>query len=68
MRRLNAGKIVIGHVVKLLSLDAYIRATERSLTMWDSTDEVRWRMFQLGLLVVQLIGVDNLPVINWFVS
>ena len=66
MRKLNVAKTVIVHGVTLCVRDAYIKGTIKSLTMWDSTDEVRWRMFQLGSLVVQQIGVDNLPVINRF--
>jgi hypothetical protein len=61
MRKSSDVKTVTVLGVKQLSLDAYIRVTERSLTMWDSTDEVRWRMFQLVLNLVTLIGLDNLP-------
>jgi hypothetical protein len=45
--------------VKLFVKDVYIKGTEKSLTMSDSTAEVRWTTFRLVLLVVGRTGVAN---------
>jgi hypothetical protein len=70
MRKLKDVKHAIPQDVKLYGRELYIKVTERSLTMWDSTDEVRWRTLQLASFLVQQIGVGNPHVINtlirWF--
>ena len=66
LNRRNGVLSVIQQDVKRRSVELYIRATEKRSTTKEATEEVHWRMCQLGLLVVQQIGVDNLNVLKVF--
>lgn len=54
-------------VVKLNVKVAYVKAMEKRLTTSEATAEVVLRTSQLGLLVVQQIGVDNLNVLKHYI-
>lgn len=55
----SAEPIVIELDVKQCVTAAYIKVTEKSLTMWDSTDVVDYEMFRLGLFLVTQIVSGN---------
>lgn len=60
----NGELIVTLRVVKRLSLDVYIRATEKSLTMSAPTVLGDSRTYQLVSLVVTQIVLGNHPVVK----
>lgn len=65
LNKSKGGLSVIQLGVKRRSVALYVKAMEKRLTTREATVEVHWHMFQLGLQVVQRIGLDNLNVLSF---